>query len=697
MMTLTLFANPAPLGVWLCLLLCVISNGQQTSTSSEQNQGIRSRVKLTECSPGDTVCQRDTEKDMQGIEAIKSIHRQIDDDHNGNVDLSESDEFLRDELQYKTDFERQHTLHGEDKFISVDDLWMSWKYSEVYNWTVEQTVAWLTDFVDLPQYADTFKKNAIEGSAIPRLAINSAQFLTSILGIIDPIHRQKISLKAMDVVLFGPPKPTHSYLKDTTLLVSLVVAIGGCWFAYVQHRYSKQHIKQMLQDMEGLQKAEDALSEVQEKLERAQEEHKTAVQEKQSIEAKLTDEISRAIQEAERLQEARHSDGGGSHSVTELEEKLRLAEEELTQLRNALQEAERQLDSGSIWRPPVVLQQWLQLTYEIEKKYYAFKRSAADKQLREAKDVVEKIRKRRGTFMGSFRLAHGNVLDDVDTRIINARSALSEVTTELKERLHRWAMVETLCDCQIVNNPGIHYLVSTLGVTISEASSTKSVRSALALGGSIGTAMVVGSTAHVEANASMGLDECDEDMPPPPTYNATVTSNPLTNQSQHSASTLSLSIESMKKSRSTNNITCYGSSQSLSSSGSSAKARNPSPRNSVHLNDQVSNLSSLSSSTERPVNNSQSNNNSPRPQTLHISRSEAALSSMTENSKKISESPKGNDARKSKKESKKLSLGMLGHQDGDTDSLKEEEEKKKKKRLRIPGLSSSKVEKIKTC
>ena len=36
--------------------------------------------------------------------------------------------------------------------------------------------------------------------------------------------------------------------------------------------------------------------------------------------------------------------------------------------------------------------------------------------------------------------------------------------------------------------------------------------------GSIGAAMVVGSLAHVEANASMGLDECDEDMPPPPTY-----------------------------------------------------------------------------------------------------------------------------------------------------------------------------------
>lgn len=38
-----------------------------------------------------------------------------------------------------------------------------------------------------------------------RLAVNNGNYL-GILGIKDPIHRQKISLKAMDVVLFGPPK-----------------------------------------------------------------------------------------------------------------------------------------------------------------------------------------------------------------------------------------------------------------------------------------------------------------------------------------------------------------------------------------------------------------------------------------------------------------------------------------------------------
>jgi hypothetical protein len=31
-------------------------------------------------------------------------------------------------------------------------------------------------------------------------------YLSSVLGIKDPIHKQKIALKAMDVVLFGPPK-----------------------------------------------------------------------------------------------------------------------------------------------------------------------------------------------------------------------------------------------------------------------------------------------------------------------------------------------------------------------------------------------------------------------------------------------------------------------------------------------------------
>lgn len=48
---------------------------------------------------------------------------------------------------------------------------------------------------------------------ISRLAVTNMQFLNNILGIKDPIHKQKIALKAMDVVLFGPPKGKSYLLK----------------------------------------------------------------------------------------------------------------------------------------------------------------------------------------------------------------------------------------------------------------------------------------------------------------------------------------------------------------------------------------------------------------------------------------------------------------------------------------------------
>jgi len=42
----------------------------------------------------------------------------------------------------------------------------------VYNWTVDEVVAWLVSEVELPQYADTFRVNAIDGRVLPR-SVNS--------------------------------------------------------------------------------------------------------------------------------------------------------------------------------------------------------------------------------------------------------------------------------------------------------------------------------------------------------------------------------------------------------------------------------------------------------------------------------------------------------------------------------------------
>lgn len=53
--------------------------------------------------------------------------------------------------------------------------------------------------------------------------------------------------------------------KDLVLGVSILMALGGCWFAYVQNRKSKDDLGKLMKDLEGLQRAELSLLEVQEK------------------------------------------------------------------------------------------------------------------------------------------------------------------------------------------------------------------------------------------------------------------------------------------------------------------------------------------------------------------------------------------------------------------------------------------------
>ncbi|KAH6936447.1 hypothetical protein HPB50_017397 [Hyalomma asiaticum] len=408
--------------------------------------------------------------DLLGYEAIRALHQQLDDDDNGSVDIAETDEFLRDELQYENGYERQKKFHGNDKYISLEELWQSWQVSEVHNWTVEETIEWLVSCVELPQYAKTFEENAVDGSTLPRMAVANNNYLSSVLGIKDVIHKQKLTLKAMDVVLFGPPKH-HNYIKDVLLVLSLVIAIGGCWFAYVQHNYSQLHLKKMMKDMDSLQRAEEQLSELQRELDKAKMEQETAVIQKQRLE----DEILAA------------------KSVVEcLQEEVQTLREQLATAQVALSSAVRSGGAGA-WMPPPSLQHWLQLTHELESRHYNSKKAAAEKQLLAAKEGCEKLRKKRASLLGSFRIAHGSSIDDIDNRILQAKAALSEVTKDLQERLHRWKQIERLCGFSIVNNQGLGPLENMLrgsflnGTAASSLPHSYSVGKKMSRSGSEGT------------------------------------------------------------------------------------------------------------------------------------------------------------------------------------------------------------------
>uniref|UniRef100_A0AAZ3PEC4 SAM domain-containing protein n=1 Tax=Oncorhynchus tshawytscha TaxID=74940 RepID=A0AAZ3PEC4_ONCTS len=397
------------------------------------------------------------ENSILSFEAIRSIHKQMDDDANGNVDVSETDGFLREDLNYHDPKAKHNSFHGDDQFISVEDLWNTWKGSEVCNWTVDDVENWLI-YVELPQYVDAFRKMHFNGTVMPRLAVKNATLTVSILKMLDRSHVQKLQLKALDTVLFGAPLMNrHNHLKDFILVVSIVIGIGGCWFAYIQNRYSKDHMKKMMTDLDGLQRAEQSLHDLQKKLQIAQEEHRTVEVEKVNLEQKLRDEINCAKQEAQRLKELRE---GTENELS----RQKYAEEELDQVRMALKKAEKELESRCSWSPPESLQKWLQLTHEVEVQYYNIKKQNAEKQLLVAKEGAEKIKKKRNTIFGTFHVAHSSCLDNVDHQILTAKQALGEVTAALRERLHRWQQIEILTGFTIVNNPGLSSLASTLNL-----------------------------------------------------------------------------------------------------------------------------------------------------------------------------------------------------------------------------------------
>lgn len=394
-----------------------------------------------------------SEADRFSLEALRHIHKQLDDDNDGGIEVNESVEFIIEDMkQQQTN--KHSVLHREDQHITVEELWRCWKTSEVHNWTTEETVQWLKECVELPQYEKNFREFRVTGNTLPRIAANEPSFLSMQLKILDQRHKQKLNLKALDAVLFGPPqRPQHNWMKDFILMFSIVIGVGGCWFAYVQNKSSKVHISQMMKDLESLQHAEQSLMDLQSRLEKAQEENRTVAVEKQNLEEKMRDEITGAKREAHRLRELREG------AECELS-RLKYAEEELVQVRKALKRAEKEMQSER--SVPETLQKWLQLTHEVEVQYYNIKKQSAEFQLCVAKDEAEKIKKKRGSVFGTLHVAHSSSLDEVDHKILEAKKALSEVTACLRERLHRWQQIEKLCGFPVVNNSGLPTLTASL-------------------------------------------------------------------------------------------------------------------------------------------------------------------------------------------------------------------------------------------
>lgn len=171
----------------------------------------------------------------------------------------------------------------------------------------------------------------------------------------------------MDVVLFGVPKP-NTVTKDLLLCCLVVFAVGVGWYAYRLHKSSQTHVRKMIKHMESLASAEKQLEILQSELDKKARESET----REKLDRSLDDNH---LENSEDLV-----------NLSSFEKKRIMALE--SELHDVQTELKRYQDAYEIGQCNPQLQQFLQLTYEIEIKNYNLKKAAAEAQMQAAREGV---------------------------------------------------------------------------------------------------------------------------------------------------------------------------------------------------------------------------------------------------------------------------------------------------------------------
>ncbi|CAJ0942534.1 unnamed protein product, partial [Mesorhabditis belari] len=348
-------------------------------------------------------------RDVAGYAAIGEIHREMDDDHSGSIDRAESTGFMTEDMNMRGSDarRREKAFHREDDAITIDDLWEAWFESEERVWTNEQVIDWITNVVNLPQYAGVLSSLKIDGRHLPRLAVHNSSFMTSTLNIKSSVHRQKLRLNALDVVLFGY-RDSSSRFKDIALalLVLLLTSTGYLFWRHKRRALSEQ--QQLREKLDELKTLESDWLQQQ----------------------KNNDRMKRST-----------ADGGASRA-------------EMEHLREQLEEAHKRLGNMEInsSATPLALQPLLRKTCEIELAVSEAEKQMCVEEMKLAMEEINNVARRQGSLLNSLKLATGGNTgaDKVDSQIYFIKQRMERVQASTREMQERWQQIEDLCGFSIL-------------------------------------------------------------------------------------------------------------------------------------------------------------------------------------------------------------------------------------------------------
>ncbi|CAH8541979.1 unnamed protein product [Schistosoma haematobium] len=105
----------------------------------------------------------------------------------------------------------------------LGELWYSWSRNKAHNWTVEETVHWLTSYAKLPEYEYLLQKGNISGSIFPRI-FEPNVWEAHNFNNVNSLH-SGLTNHVSNVNLFGPPERSPSIY-----LIVGVLMLFGLWF-----------------------------------------------------------------------------------------------------------------------------------------------------------------------------------------------------------------------------------------------------------------------------------------------------------------------------------------------------------------------------------------------------------------------------------------------------------------------------------
>ncbi|VDK71134.1 unnamed protein product [Dibothriocephalus latus] len=208
--------------------------GQESADQNTCHRGLA----LVSAHP--SVCNQENHlssclKKTLAFEAISDLHAQLDGDSSGGVDFSEAEK--------------------PSCFL----------FYVAHNWTVQETVRWLGEGVELPQYDQVFLLHNVDGETLPRLVMRNQTYLNDHLGVKNQFHRRKLVLKTMDLILFGPPKKQSASYTELSIITACAAGVFLLSFFCLNYHYTRKMRGRDAQAADGLYAAEQTLRELQRK------------------------------------------------------------------------------------------------------------------------------------------------------------------------------------------------------------------------------------------------------------------------------------------------------------------------------------------------------------------------------------------------------------------------------------------------